>query len=654
MGQIFLSYARKDLERARTVATALQEAGFSVWWDRKIVGGSEYSREIEQALNSAAAVVVLWSRSSVDSPWVRDEAAKGRDSGRLVPATLDGTEPPLGFGQLHTIDLRRQLRGPSEGLRAVVAAIEEKVTGGSPGSAANQFTKETLEPISLSKRVLNRPLAGIVSTFLLVLVVAASVYLLDPLSLRTPTSGAGDGGTVAISRFEPMARDPETQRVARLAGDAVERTFATNFIKTLVSRSASAAALRDADFSLSGTVDRQGTELTAAVTITDTGSGQTLWSTERTRSADEGRQLANELSIWVADVLRCAIYAKSRMQKYGSAEVESRILRWCEAERSRGDQFDQMPGIANELVTAAPESGQAHAYLALGLVLAQPERRDEIYAAARKALQLEPENGVARVALAAVPDPAVRLAERERLYREAMRLDPDFMYSRAQLAFLMMTLGRTEEAKTLLGELVSAYPLDYFQRGFWAFQLAQSGDLRRAREEYARIEQLRPGWRVSVRDAIQVELLFGDPQRARPLIERSFPEGKDRKCIEFVIDARLRKRSPSAEQISSNCPEGSMFGVTMLNGFFGNVDEVYRRLDRDPASFGAIPRFGPRFLYYPQLASVRADPRLMPSLARLGYPQYWLETGKWPDFCREERLPYNCRRAAQDAVTRLR
>lgn len=650
MGHIFLSYAREDLDRARSVAAALEKAGFSVWWDRQISGGSEYSREIEQALKSAAAVVVLWSRASVDSAWVRDEAAKGRDSGRLIPATLDGTDPPLGFGQHHTIDLRRLSRRRSTGLEEIIAAVRQKVGGQSPALAP--ATKA--EPASSASRLPPLSRSKILAALAIAAIVAAGIYLLDPLSLVTSRAGAGDGGTVAISEFEALAPDHETQRVARLAGDAVERTFATNFIETLASRSAGTDALRDADFGLNGTVDRQGGELIASANIVDSGTGKTLWSTERTRSADEGRQLANELALWVADVLRCAIYAKSKMRKYRSAEVESRILRWCEAERSRWEHFDQMPGIANELVEAAPKSGQAHAYLAMGLVLAQPERRQDIYSAARRALELDPDSGVARLALAAVPDPSVTLAEREEIYREGMRLDPGFMYNRAQLAALMQSVGRTAEATALQGELVSEYPLDHFIRGFWAFNLAQSGNIGQARDEFEKIEQLRPGARTATRDAILAEILFGDPLKARRLTARWSPDEPDKKCIEFVVDSRVSKRSPGANDISANCGGGTLFSPILLNGLFGNVDDVYRLTTENFHSMAAIPRLGPRYLYYPQLAAVRADPRFMPLMARFGYAQYWLQTGKWPDFCTKDRLPYDCRKAAQAAVASAR
>lgn len=95
MASVFLSYDRDDSSAARSVAKSLEKSGYIVWWDQRIQGGAEFSKEIEQALAEADAVVVLWSRESVQSLWVRDEAASGRDRGRLVPLSLDGTDPPL-------------------------------------------------------------------------------------------------------------------------------------------------------------------------------------------------------------------------------------------------------------------------------------------------------------------------------------------------------------------------------------------------------------------------------------------------------------------------------------------------------------------------------------------------------------------------------
>src|SRR5205085_8544558 len=90
MASVFLSYDRDDANRARPIALALEKAGHSVWWDVHVRGGAQFSKVIEEALKAADAVVVLWSAQSIDSPWVRDEAAAGRDKGRLVPVTIDG------------------------------------------------------------------------------------------------------------------------------------------------------------------------------------------------------------------------------------------------------------------------------------------------------------------------------------------------------------------------------------------------------------------------------------------------------------------------------------------------------------------------------------------------------------------------------------
>ena len=126
MARVFLSYERRDSAKAEAIATALEQRGHHVWWDRHIKGGRQFSDEIERALNDAEAVVVLWSCNSVGSDWVRDEAASGRDRRRLVPATIDGTPPPLGFRQYQTLDLSRSPAASIPALSEAIAALAEE------------------------------------------------------------------------------------------------------------------------------------------------------------------------------------------------------------------------------------------------------------------------------------------------------------------------------------------------------------------------------------------------------------------------------------------------------------------------------------------------------------------------------------------------
>jgi TPR repeat protein len=102
---VFISYAREDKPKAELIAQALGREGFSVWWDRKIPPGKSYREMIEQALDSAKCIIVLWSKQSVASDWVKDEASEGVSRRILVPAKIEDVIVPLGFRQFQTADL---------------------------------------------------------------------------------------------------------------------------------------------------------------------------------------------------------------------------------------------------------------------------------------------------------------------------------------------------------------------------------------------------------------------------------------------------------------------------------------------------------------------------------------------------------------------
>ena len=90
------------------------------------------AKEIDRELKNAQIVMVLWSPASIASAWVQDEAAEGRDSGRLVPATLDSVKPPLGFRQLQCIDLSPwDKQGGAEPIDDLLEAIS-KMAGDRP------------------------------------------------------------------------------------------------------------------------------------------------------------------------------------------------------------------------------------------------------------------------------------------------------------------------------------------------------------------------------------------------------------------------------------------------------------------------------------------------------------------------------------------
>lgn len=107
MPNVFLSYNREDRPRAKLVAEALVSEGLSVWWDTALRAGENYDEVTERNLREADAVVVLWSKRSVQSKWVRAEATLGQRKSALVPAMIEECDRPLLFELIQTADLIR-------------------------------------------------------------------------------------------------------------------------------------------------------------------------------------------------------------------------------------------------------------------------------------------------------------------------------------------------------------------------------------------------------------------------------------------------------------------------------------------------------------------------------------------------------------------
>jgi hypothetical protein len=58
MSDIFISYASEDRSRISPIVSALQQHGWSRWWDRSILAGQTFDHSIEAALAEARGYVV--------------------------------------------------------------------------------------------------------------------------------------------------------------------------------------------------------------------------------------------------------------------------------------------------------------------------------------------------------------------------------------------------------------------------------------------------------------------------------------------------------------------------------------------------------------------------------------------------------------------
>ncbi len=149
MADVFLSYAREDRARAEQVAQGLAAVGIEVFWDSEIPPGQTWADFIETKLSQCRALIVLWSEHSTKSQWVREEARLGRDKGVLIPAMIDASQAPFGFGEVQAANLAGWSGEPDHAdWRRFVAAVR---------SAAASAPAQTAQPQPAPQPAMSTP-----------------------------------------------------------------------------------------------------------------------------------------------------------------------------------------------------------------------------------------------------------------------------------------------------------------------------------------------------------------------------------------------------------------------------------------------------------------------------------------------------------------
>lgn len=136
---VFLSYAREDLTAVKMLVSSIEAEGLTVFWDRHIQLGQQWSDVLEVALRESRVIVVAWSVASVKSAWVKAEATEAMGRGRFVPIRIDAATIPMPFGQVQTADvsLDRPLLEQGVSIAAAIAALD-----GNPIAASGDGLKQ--------------------------------------------------------------------------------------------------------------------------------------------------------------------------------------------------------------------------------------------------------------------------------------------------------------------------------------------------------------------------------------------------------------------------------------------------------------------------------------------------------------------------------
>lgn len=363
---VFLSYSRDDRAKAEAIVGALEARGLTVWWDGLLEGGHEFSEKIEQALASADAVVVLWSANSIHSHWVRDEAASGRDRGRMVPVTVGGVEPPLGFRQIQHVDLSkwRGRRGAPE-VDALCHAIMSVA-----GAPETPLRKRAPSGAGISRR--QAMIAG----------GAGVVLVCGGLAGVTLLRGTSPSETsIGVLPFQNLSGDPAEQYFSDGIAEELRATLSQDSDLAVAAETSSdvadkqssdphavAAALR-VNYLLEGSVRREADMVRIAAHVVDGATGYDKWSQTFDHKLDDILALQSQIAAFVTDALMSGIRAskapRDRLGGTHNSDAFDAYLRGMGLYRQAGGQASDFAALHQFQRAVALDPGYAVAQAAL-------------------------------------------------------------------------------------------------------------------------------------------------------------------------------------------------------------------------------------------------------------------------------------------------
>lgn len=467
---LFLSYARPDRARAERLITALEKHGYELWWDARLEGGSAFADSISDALKKADAVLVLWSGNSIASDWVRDEASVGRDRKRLVPLSLDGVEPPLGFRQYHAIDVS-QWHGRSDcpETRAIDRAVELILRG------------QPLPDRPATERVSRRTLL-IAGSGVGALAVGGGATF----AWRQGWLGGSEvDNSIAVLPFKNLGGDPAqaylSDGITEEIRSALKRIPA---LRVLASTSSGLAAEDGGGaktiarklgvaFLLEGSVQRAGDMLRIAADLTDGHTGFSKWSNQLDRPMADIFAVQREIAQTVASAMAAQI-ATADPEVGGTDNVAAyeNYLRGREKYFNSSGEADDRAALAlfDLAVAADPKFAKAHALRSrnlmwLGATLDSPAEAKSFtnqgIKAAQHAVELAPRLAEAQLAVGNAL--ALRLDIRGAIpfLERAVTLAPGDAEILRTYALNVTYLGEMNAAREAATKAVSLDPLNH-------------------------------------------------------------------------------------------------------------------------------------------------------------------------------------------------
>jgi adenylate cyclase len=453
MADVFVSYARQDRARVAPLVSALEAEGWSVWWDPEIAPGQEFDRLIGDALEAARAVVVVWTPISVASRWVRGEAREAADRGVLAPVRFEAAQLPIDVRAIHTTDLDDWREDPQNpAFRQLTRALAALL-----GDAGRGHETKPQGPVKPSVCVL--PFVNLSGD-------AEQEYFSDGISEDIITDLSKVSALKVASRNSAF-----TYKDKRIGIPQVARQLGVSHV-------------------VEGSVRKAGNRVRITAQLIEAATDTHLWAERYDRDLTDIFAVQDEISqaIVAALKLHLAPEEKKALAQRQTSNPEAYQLYLMARKYWLGGwqrQASLIVRLCRRALDLDPGYARAWALLSIcqaDLRFGHHQSHDEAWAAAEKALALDPDLAEAHAAkgriLEARGDHDAAATEHE----IALRLDPESYEVNAGAARWAIATKRFERAIALLGAACASNPEDYWAAGMLIQCHDALGDAAGARE----------------------------------------------------------------------------------------------------------------------------------------------------------------------------
>lgn len=632
MTDVFVSYKAEDRAKVRPLVEALAADGYAVWWDAHVGAGEAWRDSIQQHLDEAKCVIVVWSRRSVgpDGSFVRDEATRALRRHVYLPVRIDKVDPPLGFGETQALPLigwKGDRTDPR--YQAALNAVRDIVAG-----KLLDTRRVAVADIGVSRRALIA--AGATAS---VVAGAGGWFWLNP-------RGAGASDSIAVLPFANLSGDPNQayfsegiaeelrSALARLAGLKVVGRTSSEVVRSDDAKTA--ARKLGVPKILTGSVRQSPSMIRVNAQLIDGLHGIELWSQSYDRAPGDVIKIQTDIAVKVAQALSVALgragTARLVVGGTNSAEAQNLVLRANEITHqvSTEASLNEALGLINRAIAIDPDYADAYARKAVLLHFLENYSsgatelaglKAETLRFASKAAELSPNLPTAHFALAIYYEGTLNIGQAATEYRRAIRLAPGNAVILAWYAGFVSAIATATEAIRLADKAVALDPLNSETHSTRLATLLvgrRYAEVVRMGKHLQRVSPELFDADFTVGDAL---LLLGKFEDAAHYYRQGAPDDWARIVRETLLLIRTGDHP------------GAQLGLARLRELFGDAAsyqyaEIYAQLGDKDGAFKALDRAwqikdgGLVFMKVdPFLDPIRREPRFKAIEAKLNFPR---------------------------------